>query len=441
MSMEQNDKTIYSIVDIETTGGRANNHKITEIAIIKFDGEEIISKYSTLINPERNIPYAITRLTGIDNQMVCDSPKFYEIAKDIVEQTEGTVFVAHNVFFDYNIIRREFSELGYTFKLPKLCTVRLARKLLPGHKSYSLGKICKDLEIPITNRHRAMGDALATVELFKMILAKEENEVQNHLLPDSASEITLPAGLNRDDIDSLPESVGIYYLKDREGRDLYIGKSINIQKRVKSHFNIQKKKRKEIELKSQVHSIDYLCVPSEWVSLIIEAHEIKKYRPIFNRSLNRINFRYLISVEKAKDDFFSLKVTKHITRENNKALQFRSRKSALAKITSIFKYVFGIEATETEIEKIKKILGKENFNSAIRKDIQKLEYPAENFDVVVNTVKSNPIKLSFVNNELACISWKDVSYEVNEDPDIKRLVLKKLHNFKSTMIFGAGEGT
>ena len=162
----------YAVVDIETTGSLRKGHRITEIAIFIFDGEKVIDSFTSPINPEVDIPYTITLLTGIDNSLVADAPKFYQVAKEIVEITEGCIFVAHNVFFDYNFIKHEFSSLGYNFSRKKLCTGRLARKYLPGQKSYSLGNVCKDLQIEISARHRAYGDAAATVELFKMILVK-----------------------------------------------------------------------------------------------------------------------------------------------------------------------------------------------------------------------------------------------------------------------------
>jgi DNA polymerase-3 subunit epsilon len=152
---------VYAIVDIETTGGSSRFEKITEIAIYQHDGEKITDKFISLINPERNIPYFITNLTGITNEMVEDAPKFYEIAKRIIEFTEDRIFVAHHARFDYSFIREEFKSLGYNFKRNILDTVTLGRKLLPGHRSYSLGNICRDLNIEINGRHRAEGDALA----------------------------------------------------------------------------------------------------------------------------------------------------------------------------------------------------------------------------------------------------------------------------------------
>ncbi len=163
---------MYTVIDIETTGNFNKYGKITEIAIVSFNGSDITDVYQTLINPEIYIPASIQRLTGIDNQMVADAPKFFMVARKIVELTAGKIFVAHNVSFDYRFIQEEFSNLGYEFVRKKLCTVQLSRKLLPGHRSYSLGNLCQDLNIKIEARHRAAGDALATTELFKILLSR-----------------------------------------------------------------------------------------------------------------------------------------------------------------------------------------------------------------------------------------------------------------------------
>ena len=164
---------MFVIVDVETTGGSPQNSKITELAMYKFDGTKIIEEFTTLLNPEMEIPEFIVRLTGITDQMVADAPKFFEVAKQILELTNNCVFVAHNVSFDYGMFRSEFKRLGYDFRLPHLCTVRSSRNLLPGHASYSLGKITRDLEISIIGRHRAGGDALATCKLFEIIYKKD----------------------------------------------------------------------------------------------------------------------------------------------------------------------------------------------------------------------------------------------------------------------------
>ena len=167
----------FVIVDVETTGGSPKDSKITELAMYKFDGEKIIDEFITLLNPEQTIPDFIVRLTGITDKMVERAPKFYEVAKKIIEFTEGCIFVAHNVSFDYGMMRSEFKRLGYDFRLPHLCTVRSARFVMPGYPSYSLGKICNSLGIKIDGRHRAGGDAFATAELFKLLIEKDGNRL------------------------------------------------------------------------------------------------------------------------------------------------------------------------------------------------------------------------------------------------------------------------
>jgi DNA polymerase-3 subunit epsilon len=165
---------LFIIVDIETTGNNYKFGKITELAIYQHNGQKITNHFNTLINPEMDIPFYITKLTGIDNNMVKNAPKFYDVARNIVELTAGRTFVAHNVNFDYNFMKEEFARLGYNFDRKTLCTVKLSKKLLPGHQSYSLGKLCSDLGIEINDRHRASGDALATVKLFEILLKENE---------------------------------------------------------------------------------------------------------------------------------------------------------------------------------------------------------------------------------------------------------------------------
>ena len=167
-------KRDFAIIDIETTGGDPKSDRITEIAVIRHNGKEVVDSFTSLVNPLMPIPHHITRITGIDNAMVADAPKFFEIAKRVVEITQDTIFVAHNVRFDYSFIQKEFRQLGYTYTRPQLCTVKLSRKVIPGYASYSLGKLCKALGIHNEARHRAWGDASATVNLLELLLEKSE---------------------------------------------------------------------------------------------------------------------------------------------------------------------------------------------------------------------------------------------------------------------------
>ena len=286
-------KKKYAIIDIETTGGRAAREKITEIAIIIHDGEQVIDEWETLINPERSIPYNITQITGITDEMVADAPKFYEVAKKIVEMTEGTIFVAHNVRFDYGFIREEFKRLGFTYMRKQLCTVRLSRKAFPGLRSYALGNLIKHFRIKVNARHRAMADAAATVELLEKIFAKERSEEQVlDLVNLGVKESKLPLNITLEKLHQLPEETGVYYFYDKGGNIVYVGKSINIKKRVVEHFTA--KTDKAYKLQQYVHDISFEITGSELVALLFESSEIKKHLPPINRAQRRKFFPYVI---------------------------------------------------------------------------------------------------------------------------------------------------
>ena len=273
---------MYSVVDIETTGNGYKGQKITEISVFLFDGEKIIDEFTSLVNPEQAIPYFITNLTGITEAMVRTAPKFYEIAKKVAEITKDAIFVAHNVNFDYNIIRDEFKSLGFDFKRKKLCTVRLSRKIIPGLSSYSLGNICTAEGIEIAARHRAKGDAEATVELFRRLLKRDDNFTINSFLNTKSREATLPPLLDKQVVDKLPEKHGVYYFKNEQKEVIYVGKANNIKQRVISHFYDKKKKERTMCLETA--DISYTETGSELIALLHESSEIKHLYPKFNRA-------------------------------------------------------------------------------------------------------------------------------------------------------------
>ena len=275
---------MYAIVDIETTGLSPSNEKITEIAIIIHDGKNIVDEFSTLINPEKKIPYRIINLTGINNQMVEDAPRFYEVAKQIVEITENMIIVGHNVRFDYSFIRNEFKSLGYIYERKTLDTVKLSRKLIPGRKSYSLGKLCNDLDIVNSARHRAAGDAMATTKLFELLLSIDSN-------PETVNLTGVQSSLNRSLIKDLPSETGVYYFYDSSNELIYVGKSINIHARILSHLNNNLNSR-AIEMKNLLSDIRFNVTGSELIALLLESEEIKKNQPRFNQSQRRTYFNY-----------------------------------------------------------------------------------------------------------------------------------------------------
>ncbi|GAC1367800.1 MAG: exonuclease domain-containing protein [Hymenobacter sp.] len=309
---------MYAIIDLETTGGQPTQDRITEIAIYIHDGENIVEEYATLLNPGRAIPAFISQLTGITNDMVSDAPKFHEVARKVVELTEGCVFVAHNVRFDYSFLKKEFADLGYNYSRKTLCTVRLSRALMPGQPSYSLGKLCQNIGIPLANRHRAAGDAHATALLFGRLLKITEGEGahQGVSQPDTLARVDAlaPAGpktpspkrvaavqsairealmpplLSAELVAGLPQATGVYYFHNQAGEVIYVGKSINIYKRIQQHFAVDVKSRKSLEFKNSIADITWELTGSELVALLYESHLIKQLKPAYNRAQRRSVF-------------------------------------------------------------------------------------------------------------------------------------------------------
>lgn len=274
---------MYCIVDIETTGNGIKGNKITEISIFKFDGQQIVDEFTSLVNPECEIPAFITGLTGIDNDLVRDAPTLSEIAPKIIRILTDSIFVAHSVNFDYNVIKNQLQEIGHSFVRKKLCTVRLARSVFPGYQSYSLGKLCSSLNIPLVDRHRARGDAHATVLLFQKILnSPESTGILKRFLNARSQEATLPPALSKLHYDRLPNATGIYLFKNSKNEIIYAGKAKNIKKRVLGHF--YDKSEKELQMCRETKHIDFELAGNELVALLMESATIKKHFPLYNRA-------------------------------------------------------------------------------------------------------------------------------------------------------------
>ncbi len=325
---------MYAIIDIETTGGSALLEKITEIAIFQYDGSKITGEFSTLINPERNIPYFITNLTGITNEMVENAPKFYEVAKQIIEFTEGRIFVAHNARFDYSFIRQEFKSLGYNFKRQVLDTVALCRKLFPGHGSYSLGNICRVMDIEINGRHRARGDALATSKLFEMLMRKDREingDVSQLFRNTKISKLNPKLDLAK--LDMIPEEAGIYYFYNESGDLIYVGKSRNLQQRIMTHLSNNTSAR-SMEMRDLIADVSWEVTGSELVALLKESAEIKNSKPIFNRAQRKTGFHWGIYCFTDHKGYINFSYSQ-ITGEDLPVAVFNSKDSLKSKLASL----------------------------------------------------------------------------------------------------------
>lgn len=298
---------MYAILDIETTGGQFNEEGITEIAIYKFDGHEIVDQFISLVNPEIAIQPFVVKLTGINNAMLQTAPKFFEVAKRIIEMTSDCVLVAHNADFDYRILRTEFRRLGYDFTLKTLCTVELSKKLLPEQPSHSLGKLVRALGIPMADRHRASGDAMATVKLFKMLLDKDsEKKIIKDFIKLKIEKGIAPKLV--DILNGLPTVTGVYYIYNESGNLIYIGKSKNIKKRINQHFTGITTSAKKIQ--QEVYTVTFAETGSELVALLKESEEIKKNKPKYNRAQRKSIFQWALYPEMDEKGYLNLKLQK-----------------------------------------------------------------------------------------------------------------------------------
>lgn len=394
----------FAVIDIETTGGKPSQEKITEIGIIKHDGTKEIARYHTLVNPNKQIPPFIVQLTGISDAMVSDAPQFYEVAKDIVEFTQDCYFVAHNVAFDYGFIQHEFRELGYHYNRKRFCTVKLSRKLLPGHKSYSLGKLCKSLGIRLAHHHRALDDALAASKILEL-LYQEEGFMEYVRSP--REKLLAQSNMSQDLIDKLetfPETTGVYYFKNAQDQIIYVGKSNGIRKRIFTHM-YSDKTRKAIVMKEEVTDFDYVETHSELIALLLENQEIKKLQPKHNRALKRKQFTHGIISRENQDGFKKLEVVR-ITQKVMPIIAFANKYVANSKMEKLERQYRLCQVIDTAPERSSLCLtcdgackGQESveaYNLKVDQAIQSLSFGNQNMMIIENVPNGN--YLVFVKN-------------------------------------------
>jgi DNA polymerase-3 subunit epsilon len=303
-------RELYAIVDIETTGGHANAHGITEIAIVIHNGERVIEQYETLINPYQPIPIFIQGLTGITDEMVSKAPPFANVALKIFSLLDQKIFVAHNVNFDFSFVHHHLKKEGLILNSKKLCTVRLARKIFPGLPSYSLGKLTRNLNIHIPNRHRAMGDAFATATLFKMMVDADDKHYIKEALATKTKEQALPSFISREEIEKIPKQPGVYYFKNKKDKIIYVGKAKNLYKRILSHFSNNSPHKNKQEFLREIRKISHQVCGTELQALILENIEIKKLWPVQNKVAKTPENRYGLYVYEDQKGYTRLGIGK-----------------------------------------------------------------------------------------------------------------------------------
>lgn len=353
---------MYAILDIETTGGKYDEEGITEIAIYQFDGHTITDQFISLINPERPIQDYVTKLTGINNKMLRNAPKFYEIAKRIVEITEGCIIVGHNATFDYRILQTEFRRLGYEYIKTTLCTVELSQQLIPDKESYSLGKLVRSLGIPMSERHRASGDAMATLNLFKYLLEKDTKKsiitasVKNDVHLEMASR-------HLKILDALPETLGVFYIHNKEGKIIYVGKHKNIKGRVNQLLTSPSKRDRYLQ--RHTYKVTYEEMGNELIATLKELELIQLNNPkCNNRSIDKLkNINYILTSHYNKRGYlcFSIEL---LQSQNNFITTFETLKEGLFFLKRIEKEFllnevdFNNESPEIYNKRVKEIFAK-----------------------------------------------------------------------------------
>lgn len=419
-SKKQNTK--YSVIDLETTGANSFGQKIIEIAIINYDGDKVEEVWSTLINPEKSINHGITMITGITNEMVEGAPKFYEVARKIVEMTEGRVLIAHNVFFDYRFLQREFSDLGYTYKRDVFCTCKTSRKVFPGLPSYSLRALCDYFKINRRAANRALSDAEDCLAVMKKIEALQDiatmREELDHLIP---------AQLEKFNFDDYPETPGLYFMYDKDNALLYVGKSKNIRGRLKQHFKQFHGMQKEEALKSRVSKVDFLECYHDLPTSLLELHFIKTQRPFYNRAGRRKNFHYGLKLAPLSEHTMpgeELKVTK-VMEGVPLLYSFGSKHSAAREKERIFLNAFGVSSEmmnfSTQMHNYKKVLGPEAYYKKLKK-----HYEEKIQDLPDVEIEKRNWGLSIQENVLKCIWIKDQVFKIEETPDMRSILLSSL---------------
>lgn len=318
---------MFAIVDVETTGGHAAGHNMTEIAIVLHDGVKVHDSYSTLLNPGKEIPLNIQALTGITPEMVEEAPHFSDVAQEVRDFLSDHIFVAHNVNFDYSFVKAAFDGVGIDYNPKRMCSVRYARRIEKGLKSYSLSNLCKHFKVENEAAHRAWGDAQATAQILEYLLEKDTQGQWQYLIKKNSGEFNLPANLPSDDYHNLPEVPGVYYFLDDHGKPIYIGKAKNLKKRVATHFVSDKEGSKNQGFKREIYKINFERTGSELLASLLEDHEIRHHWPKYNRAQKNPKRKFAVYLFHNQNDVPSLAINK-ITSQQGYIRDFHSNSQA-----------------------------------------------------------------------------------------------------------------
>jgi DNA polymerase-3 subunit epsilon len=442
---------MYAIIDVETTGGSPMSDRIIEIAIFVFDGEKITDSFSSLLNPKRPIDPYVTKLTGITHEMVQDAPTFEDVHQRLLELTHENIFVAHNVKFDFGMLRQEFKRMGIDFNRKQIDTVNLARKVLPGFSSYSLGNICDSLGIAVADRHRAYGDAEATVKLLATILTKPSAGKYMEIELNHGIDLDLlPAYLSKAEIEKLPEDAGAFYYKDEVGKVLFLDGAKNIRKKVINDFSKPPTGDERKRMLELIRNIDYELSGNELIARLLAHRELKRHVPEFNKKPKVQVFTHGIFIDKDENAFSQLKIHPLDWQHGKLVMRFASKAVANKILGRIIKennlhswFALRARMKEKGID----AKAQKNYNSSLEKSAQKYLYRHPNFFIIgagihpdeqsVVCVEDNIYRgFGYFNPELTEPTPANLKEIIKPDEDdietqkIIRTQLRKLKNYK-----------
>ena len=424
---------MYAVVDLETTGGKPARHRVIEVAIYIHNGKRVIEHFSSLVNPQRYIPPFIQAFTGITNAMVTEAPTFEELQDTIAALTKDRVFVAHNVRFDYAFLRQEFKRCGQAFHRQQLCTVRLSRAVFPGQRSYSLGKLCDQLTIPIQHRHRAEGDAAATVQLLERIFQEGPSSTIQQHIQDEMKGVRMPPQFSRAQLEALPEDHGVYYFMNRDNQVVYIGKSKNIRQRILSHFSRDLRSSRAQAMKEAVRDIQTVRTGNDLIASLWESRAIKTYMPDFNRAQRRKRYRYGLFENLGPDGTRTLEV-RLLNHEQYPLKQFKRRSSAEAYLAELAMHYglclghanlkqnpFGCQQVscreDCPVGCPRLRTDGETYETALDQALQPFQYPYENFLII--GAGRHPEEISVVGvQDRVYQGFGFIEHPETEDPEV-----------------------
>lgn len=445
---------MYAIIDVETTGGSPSVDRVIEIAVFVFDGAKITDSFSSLLNPKRPIDPYVTKLTGISNEMVKDAPLFEDIHEKILELTHENIFVAHNVKFDFGMIRQEFKRLGIDFNRKQLDTVNLSRKVIPGFNSYSLGNICDSLGIEITDRHRATGDAEATVKLLQLILEKQASQKYIEIELNHGIDLDLlPPYLSKAEIEKLPEDAGVFYYKDEVGKVLYLDGSKNIRKKVITDFSQPANSPEQTRMFELMRNIDYELTGNELTAKLLAYRELKNHLPEFNKKPRpqQSNQTHAIFLDKDEQGFLQLKIHPVDWAEGELILKFPSKAVANKILGKIIKennlngwFAVRSKMKENGIEE----KTQKNYNNQIERAVRKHLYKHPNFFIIAEGIHPDEHSAIWVENNVyrgygyfnpeltsaTAENLKEVIKHDEDDLEVQKIIRAQLRKMKKAKI-------